>query len=68
MPPVTAFNNVKTALDQAGITTFQMAEITMLPHDRITLQGNDAEQFEKMLNMLDDIDDVQDVYHNVLLA
>ncbi|MFJ1522184.1 YebC/PmpR family DNA-binding transcriptional regulator [Spiroplasma sp. ald] len=66
--PGTAFNSVKTALDQAGITTFQMAEITMLPHDRITLHGDDAEQFEKMLNMLDDIDDVQDVYHNVFLA
>ncbi len=40
----------------------------MLPHERITLQGNDSEQFEKILNMLDEIDDLQDVYHNVVLA
>ncbi|WP_425379587.1 YebC/PmpR family DNA-binding transcriptional regulator [Spiroplasma endosymbiont of Stenodema calcarata] len=64
--PATAFNSVKVVLDEAGITTFQMAEITMLPHERITLQGDDAERFAKMLNMFDEVDDVQDVYHNVV--
>ncbi|WP_374697141.1 YebC/PmpR family DNA-binding transcriptional regulator [Spiroplasma endosymbiont of Polydrusus formosus] len=39
-----------------------------MPHERIILQGNDIEQFKKMLNMLDEIDDIQDVYHNIALA
>ncbi|KAF0850701.1 MAG: YebC/PmpR family DNA-binding transcriptional regulator [Spiroplasma poulsonii] len=66
--PATAFNSVKKTLDENGIEAFQMAEITMLPYERITLQGEDAERFEKMLNMLDEVDDVQEVYHNVVVG
>ena len=46
---------------------FTVDEISMLPKDRITLQGDDLEVFNKLLNLLDGVDDVQNVYHNVEL-
>ncbi len=46
---------------------FDMDEITMLPKDKITLNGEDLDIFNRLLTMLDDIEDVQTVYHNVAL-
>lgn len=46
---------------------FTVDEISMLPKERITLQGEDLEIFNKLLTMLDEVDDVQNVYHNVEL-
>jgi transcriptional/translational regulatory protein YebC/TACO1 len=46
---------------------FEMDEITMIPHERITLTGEDLEQFQRLVTLLDDIEDVQNVYHNVNL-
>jgi YebC/PmpR family DNA-binding regulatory protein len=46
---------------------FEIDEITMIPHERITLAGEDLEQFQKLLTLLEDIEDVQNVYHNVNL-
>lgn len=40
-------------------------ETGMFAKDKVTLEGEDKELFEKLLNMLDDIEDVSDVYHNV---
>ena len=34
---------------------------------KVTLEGEDLEKFNKLLNMLDEIEDVQNVYHNVEL-
>ena len=39
----------------------------MLPKEKVTLEGEDKETFERMLNMLDEVEDVQTVYHNVEL-
>lgn len=47
--------------------TFDMDEITMLPKDKIKLEGEDLEMFNRLLNLLDDIEDVNHVYHNVEL-
>lgn len=44
---------------------FLVDEVTMLPNEMVALQGEDKENFEKLLNMLDDVEDVQKVYHNV---
>ena len=44
---------------------FTIDEISMLPKDRITLSGEDLENFYKLINLLDEVDDVQNVYHNV---
>lgn len=46
---------------------FDMDEITTLPKEKITLQGEDLDQFNRLLQLLDDVEDVQDVYHNVEL-
>lgn len=46
---------------------FTVDEICMLPKERITLEGESLDEFNKLLNMLDEVDDVQNVYHNVEL-
>lgn len=46
---------------------FLIDEITYLPNEMVTLQGDDLDNFNKMLTMLDDVEDVQKVYHNVNL-
>ncbi len=46
---------------------FIIDEVTMLPNETTTLEGEDLEMFEKLLSMLDDVEDVQKVYHNVNL-
>lgn len=53
---------------ELGEVKFEMLEITMLPHDYVTLTDDeDKQMFERLMNMLDEIDDVQQVYHNVRL-
>ena len=44
---------------------FSVDEISYLPKERITLEGEDLEIFTKLVTMLDEVDDVQNVYHNV---
>lgn len=44
---------------------FLVDEVTYLSNEMVTLDGEDKENFEKLLNMLDDVEDVQKVYHNV---
>lgn len=46
---------------------FIIDEVTMLPNETTTLEGEDLEMFEKLLSMLYDVEDVQKVYHNVNL-
>lgn len=42
-------------------------EVTYLPSDGqyVSLEGEDKEYFERLIQMLEEVDDVQDVYHNV---
>ncbi len=46
---------------------FDMDEITMLPKDKVKLEGEDLEMFNRLITLLDDVEDVQNVYHNVEL-
>jgi len=46
---------------------FTIDEISMLPKERITLEGEALDEFNKLINMLDEVDDVQNIYHNVEL-
>ena len=39
----------------------------MFAKERVTLEGEDLETFEKLLTMLEDIEDVSNIYHNVNL-
>ncbi len=40
-------------------------QVGMFPKEKITLDGEDLENFKKLYNMLDAIDDVTEIYHNV---
>ena len=46
---------------------FLVDEVTMVPNEMVILEGEDKENFEKLLTMLDDVEDVHKVYHNVNL-
>ncbi|MFE4711427.1 MULTISPECIES: YebC/PmpR family DNA-binding transcriptional regulator [unclassified Paenibacillus] len=59
------FHAVQTALKDAGITEFTVAEITMLAQNYVELPADAEAQFNKMIDALEDLDDVQQVYHNV---
>ncbi|MEB2285221.1 MAG: YebC/PmpR family DNA-binding transcriptional regulator [Polyangiaceae bacterium UTPRO1] len=61
--PPEAFDDVKGALDRAGITT-TAAEVTMVAQNTVTVRGADAEQTVKLLEALEDHDDVQKVSAN----
>lgn len=61
------FHAVQAALKGAGITEFNVAEITMLAQNDLTLSPEAQAQFEKMIDVLDDLEDVQQVHHNVHL-
>lgn len=68
--PSTEYNMARQALceafgDAEGHVEFEEDVIQFLPQTSITLEGEDVEVFEKLLDMLNDLDDVQDVYHNV---
>ena len=54
-------NNIKNDIE------FTIDEICLLPKERITLEGEALDEFNKLVNMLDEVDDVQNVYHNVEL-
>ncbi|MEK5068190.1 YebC/PmpR family DNA-binding transcriptional regulator [Sporosarcina sp. FSL K6-1508] len=61
------FHAVQEVLKNAGITEFNVAEITMLAQNDLTLSPEAQAQFEKMIDVLDDLEDVQQVHHNVHL-
>lgn len=46
---------------------FEVDEVGKYAKDMIKLQGEDLEQFNKLINMLEDLDDVSNIYHNVEL-
>ena len=59
---------IKDAITSAkNDAEFIVDEVTYLPNEMVTLDGEDKENFDKLLNMLDDVEDVQKVYHNVNL-
>ncbi|MGB7595640.1 MAG: YebC/PmpR family DNA-binding transcriptional regulator [Erysipelotrichaceae bacterium] len=45
--------------------TFEVLESTMIPHEYVTLEGDDLEMWNRLSGMLDELDDVQNVYHNI---
>ncbi len=55
--------DVKGRLEEAGINV-ALAEVTMLPKNYISIEGEDAEKMLKLMDALEDHDDVQNVYAN----
>jgi len=64
--PNTDYFKAKTAITALlGDVEFDVDEIQFLPHNTMSLSGDDAEMFDKFVDMLNDVDDVQNIYHNV---
>jgi len=59
-----AFEAVKTALEQAKITTASAA-VAMVPQNTQALAGAQAEQTLKLLDAIEDHDDIQEVASNI---
>ena len=57
------FEQVRTALEEKQWIP-QVAEVTMLPKNTITLEAKQAEQMLRMMEALEDHEDVQNVYAN----
>jgi len=64
--PVSEFSAARKYLEEKGLN-FLQAEISMIPQNKIVLDADKLETFQKMLDKLDENDDVQDIYHNVEL-
>ena len=64
---VSDFHVIQEALKAKGIEEFSIAEIQMIAQNDISLEGDDLDQFEKMIDALEDLEDVQHVFHNVEL-
>ena len=62
----TAFAQARDVLNGMGITEFEMAEITMLANEPVSIDDpEEKRKFEELCDILDEIEDVQNVYHNV---
>ncbi len=46
---------------------YEIDEVGMYPKDKVTLEGEDLELFNRLYNLLDEIEDVAEIYHNVNL-
>ena len=59
-------NNAKDELERdiANID-YEIDEVGMYAKDKITLEGEDKEIFDRLYNMLEDIEDVSQIYTNV---
>ena len=61
-----AFAHAREVLNDMGIKEFDMAEITFLANEPITITDpEDKRKFQELCDMLDELQDVQNVYHNV---
>lgn len=58
-----AFIAVSEALEKEGIEV-ESSEVSMIPDNTVSLDGEKAESMQKMIEALEEIDDVQEVYHN----
>ncbi len=64
--PNTEYAKAKQSLSDAfGDMEFEVDEIQFIPHSYTSVEGEDAEMFEKFLGLLDELEDVQNVFHNV---
>lgn len=57
------FSVVRQAFEDKGIE-YISAEISMVPNTIVSLDNQDAEKIERLIDRLEDDDDIQDVWHN----
>lgn len=58
-------NNIKTTLEAFENVKIDVEEIAMIPMTTVKLEGEELENFNKLLDMLNEVDDVDRIYHNV---
>jgi YebC/PmpR family DNA-binding regulatory protein len=58
-----AFEDVRSTLEQKALT-FDVAEVTMLPQNTVSVEGKQAEQVLRLMEALDDQDDVRKAHAN----
>jgi YebC/PmpR family DNA-binding regulatory protein len=63
-----SFHQAKQIIESLGVSTFQVAEVTLIASDTVTLTGEDLTLFNQLMDVLDELQDVQNVYHNVELV
>ena len=64
----TNWYQIKEAISKAKPDVeFEIDEVSYIPKEKITLDAESMEIFERVLKLLDDVEDVQNVYHNVEL-
>lgn len=62
-------NKVKDVLEKLiPDVTYELDEEGMYPKDKVKLEGEELETFQKLYKMLDEIEDVTEIYHNVDLG
>lgn len=61
------FEKAKEALSSINVSDYEVAEVTLLANEKVTLEGESLQKFKELVDMLDDCEDVQNVYHNVEL-
>lgn len=62
------FNNLKSEVEKViPNPDYDVDEIGMYAKNKVTLEGEDLELFNRLYNLLDEIEDVTDIYHNVNL-
>ena len=44
---------------------YELDEVGMFPKNKVDLNEEDLETFDRLYKMLDEIEDVTDIYHNV---
>ncbi len=62
--PTTSLYEIKEACEKANLK-IDSYEITWIPSEYCTVEGEEKELFDRLVSLLDEDDDVQDVYHNV---
>ena len=61
-----AYPGVKEAFERRGLAP-EMSDIVMKPENEVSLEGDDAQKMQKLLDALESLDDVQEVYTNAVM-
>lgn len=62
------YNALRDALDKVNPNyVYDIDEVGEFPKEKVSLEGEDLEKFQLLLDLLDKVEDVSEVYHNVNL-
>ena len=65
MAPITEFAKARTTLSgEYTEIDFEVDELQFVPKGETLIEGEDLEQFEKLLGLLNNCEDVQNIYHD----